>query len=236
MAVGQHAELLVPHALAYGPKGRPPKIPPAATLWFELEVIEVVDTPGEQLLDAAGQGDARKLRQLLGDAGADVNHLDHKGASALHAASACGMPDCVVLLLEHGATPDLPNAAGVTPLMLATRALDRPAVGALLVARASPHAASAKGSTPTKLASSSGDGPLIELLASAGSLVASEPSGLGVGEEGPFDSASWEVWRCSAFWMSRMRRANPKVGWGGRVGWGWRWDRLGMGMRGRMGR
>ena len=55
MVVGQRALLEAPPVLAYGRKGRPPKIPPNSTLFFELTVLEVIDTPNERLLDGAAQ-------------------------------------------------------------------------------------------------------------------------------------------------------------------------------------
>jgi peptidylprolyl isomerase len=45
MNVGGTRRLLIPYQLAYGPKGRPPVIPPAALLVFDVELMDVRDAP-----------------------------------------------------------------------------------------------------------------------------------------------------------------------------------------------
>jgi FKBP-type peptidyl-prolyl cis-trans isomerase len=45
MKVGGHARVVCPSDIAYGDRGRPPVIPPGATLDFQIELLDVVEPP-----------------------------------------------------------------------------------------------------------------------------------------------------------------------------------------------
>jgi FKBP-type peptidyl-prolyl cis-trans isomerase len=42
MKVGGKAQLVCPYQIAYGEAGRPPVIPPGATLVFDVELLDIV--------------------------------------------------------------------------------------------------------------------------------------------------------------------------------------------------
>lgn len=45
LRVGGKRRLLIPYQLAYGEKGRPPKIPAKSELIFDIELLDVLDPP-----------------------------------------------------------------------------------------------------------------------------------------------------------------------------------------------
>lgn len=45
LRAGGKRRLLIPYQLAYGEKGRPPKIPPKSELIFDIELLDVLDAP-----------------------------------------------------------------------------------------------------------------------------------------------------------------------------------------------
>ncbi len=65
-------------------------------------------------------GNPKEVALLLKH-GADVNHQDHKGKTALHRAAKAGFIDTIKVLLEHGATVDVADLKGETALFDAVR-------------------------------------------------------------------------------------------------------------------
>ena len=57
MSVGQMVEATIPSLYAYGHVGYPPKIPPRATLIFQIELMDI-STPGAAAAAAAASGGA----------------------------------------------------------------------------------------------------------------------------------------------------------------------------------
>ena len=214
IAVGETVELIIPPALAYGSKAKP-GIPPNSTLFFEIELLAIeADSPGDQLLDAASTGDAVAVARLL-RSGANVNHADRKGATALHLAAAGGRLECLVRLLEAGAEVDAVQStpAGVTPLMHAVKSSAEPMCARLLLhATADPNKQSAKGNTAQGLMEKDGD---YKEVFSSGELYKPRTPhkiseyDLGVGTS-KLESAQWERLRTRALFLEHARNDNPR--------------------------
>jgi ankyrin repeat protein len=118
---------------------------------------------GDTPLHLAAAGLRHDVAQALLAAGAPVNAVNRRGATALHYAcdhrplspawDPAAQRRVIDLLVSAGATVNQPDRSGVTPLHRAVRARSPAAVAALLSAGADPHAATAKaGSTPLHLA------------------------------------------------------------------------------------
>jgi ankyrin repeat protein len=146
----------------------PSRITPTAAAQRMDEDLFVPELPhqlyrGDTPLHLAAAGLRYDAARALLAAGAPVNAVNRRGATALHYTcdprplSPTWDPPAqrrlIDLLISAGATVDHPDRGGVTPLHRAVRARSPAAVAALLSAGASPRAATAKaGSTPLHLA------------------------------------------------------------------------------------
>lgn len=83
--------------------------------------VEDMEAMNYEVLECARYGEDEDLLQLLSD-GANVNHCDENGNSALHRSAANGHLGCIHILLDHGIIYT-PNAQGNTPIHWATQNL-----------------------------------------------------------------------------------------------------------------
>ena len=115
----------------------------------------VVGTPQEQLWDAARAGDTLALKQALA-AGARIDSLDVRrnpnGRRALNWAAWDNRADAVRFLVANGATVNLANITGFTPLHHAAENGSLEAAQALLQAGADPTWPNNAGETPAQVA------------------------------------------------------------------------------------
>ena len=114
-------------------------------------------------------GNPKEVAQLL-SVGADVNHQDHKGKTALHRAAKAGFIETMQLLLKHGATVDVPDKNGETALFDVVRStirkVDRKkeAVRVLLKAGASVVHENRRGQTAVFVAEQGGRGEMLAVV------------------------------------------------------------------------
>ncbi|MCA8968344.1 MAG: ankyrin repeat domain-containing protein [Planctomycetes bacterium] len=135
--------------------------------------VDACNAIGYTPLMSAARSYRVEIVQLLLAAGADPNRRFEDDNSVLHAATleTPSQPDrqatCVRLLLEAGADADVPNTAGITPLMQAAWFGCEPAVAELLDHGADPHAVDTTGRTAQDIARARGHAAIADLLASA---------------------------------------------------------------------
>ena len=145
----------------------PSPITPAAAAQRMEEDLLVTEVHwlyrGDTPLHLAAAGLRYDAARALLAAGTPVNAVNRRGAAALHYAcdprplsptwNPAAQQRIIELLVSAGATVDLPDRGGVTPLHRAVRARSPAAVAALLSVGADPRAATGKaGSTPLHLA------------------------------------------------------------------------------------
>ena len=120
------------------------------------------------LADAAMARDAAAVRALLAKK-ADVNAPQGDGSTALHWAVYNGDVELTRLLLGAGADAKAQTRlGGLTPVMMAARAGDAPALRLLLDAKGDAVTANANGTTPLMFAAASGNVDAVTLLVDRG--------------------------------------------------------------------
>lgn len=111
-----------------------------------------IETIGQAI--AWGNGD--DIRRLIAENPKNldaIRSVDEKGNTLLHLACYKKNADAVAALIEAGATVDVANHLGITPLMDAVRSKDADAVALLVQHGADPFRASKAGDTPIRFAS-----------------------------------------------------------------------------------
>ena len=100
--------------------------------------------------------DLRALVKALVTAGANPDHADHRGWTALHVAAKVGHVETIRALVEAGADLNCADRSGKTPLYVAAAHGRVEAINVLLVAGASKYRASTAGFTPLAAARGAG--------------------------------------------------------------------------------
>lgn len=179
--------LLVPLVLAAcdGEKEAPkPTTPTAAQAPTAGEPEKPAPEPGEKgyvapainkqvppLLQATQKGNLEAVKALLESNDIDAN-AEYQEVTALHVATGEHMTDIVRVLLEHGADPNLRQAAGASALHIAASTADGMVLAQMLVDRgADVNAKDKKGRTPLIAAASTGQLDIVQLLLDKGAEV-----------------------------------------------------------------
>nr|GMD00514.1 serine/threonine-protein phosphatase 6 regulatory ankyrin repeat subunit B-like [Ipomoea batatas] len=113
-------------------------------------IVKIIER-GEQVLQAARQGDLRLLESLL-EKGAITTFCDQYGLTPLHVAAIKGIKDAVMILVDFGADIERQDAGGHTPLHLAVEGGCAHTVEVLINRGADVNATNIKGLTPLSIA------------------------------------------------------------------------------------
>ncbi len=117
----------------------------------------------EELIDAAAEGNLGRIKRLL-NKGANVNHRDSRGCTAVLRAAGAGHPTIVTSLIAAGADINLPANNGTTPLGAAVMGNHREIVRLLVERGANVDQAQQFGITPLMLAAARWHARMVSLL------------------------------------------------------------------------
>ena len=169
-----------------------------AGFWvLPMENDSSFDHVSDALVDAAYQGDVKKLRQMI-QAGADVNLPDFRGDYPVHGAIQTFEIACLKILLQAGAEVNALSSFLSTPFLDACRSGSIKAMTILPEHGADPHARDRGGLTALHRAAESGSfEAVVALLAQGVSIAPRDGSGgtplLYAARAG--GSSVWPMWR-----------------------------------------
>jgi len=135
-------------------------------LFFVNGLISSQLSPAQQIIDAAKEGDTRRVGQLI-NLGADVNEMDGGGYTALHYAARKGYNEIAELLISNGADIHSIKRIG-TPLHEACYGGHAYIVKLLLLEKVDVNAVMEYGYTPLLYATERGHKEIIKLLVENG--------------------------------------------------------------------
>ena len=113
MVVGELARVVLAPSKAYGVRGSPPKIPPNATLCFEIELHSACQPSVDDVVDAAEAAEAESAAAAAARAAAGDEPIDYGGAFNPNSRELCEMcgwrgghsMDCVVFTAAYDEAP-----------------------------------------------------------------------------------------------------------------------------------